>query len=217
MRALRTPWLKAGPLRRVRLFVARRPIVYWMLVVAAAALTAAFIVDRTAAADGAREQWGERRPVVVATADLVPGQVLGDGDTTIAAWPVALLPDDTLASVPAGAVVAQPIGAGEPVRRRRIGRTGAGPVAALLPIGTRGVTVAVGDAPPPVSPGDRVDLVTAGLASNGSLVAADALVVAVDERSVVVAVRVAELPAVATALVDGTVVVAISGDPPAAP
>ena len=217
MRALRTPWLKVRPLRRVRLFVARRPIVYWVLVAGAAALTAAFIVDRTAAADGARQRWGDRRPVVVATVDLAPGLVLGDDNTRTEAWPVALLPDDALRSLPAGAVVAEPIGAGEPVRRRRIGRAGAGPVAALLPIGTRGVTVPVGDAPPPVSPGDRVDVVAAGLASDGSLVAADALVVAVDERSVVVAVRAAELPAVAGALVGGTVVMAISGDPPVTP
>ena len=217
MRALRTPWLHAGPLRRARLFVARRPIVYWLLVAGAAALTAAFILHRTAAADRAREQWGDRRPVVVATADLVPGQVLGDGDTRTEAWPAALLPDDALASAPAGAVVAQPIGAGEPVRRRRIGRAGTGPVAALLPTGTRGVTLPVGDAPPPVSPGDRVDLVATDLVADSSLVAADALVVAVEERSVVVAVRSAELPMVAAALVNATVLVAINGDPPVPP
>ena len=91
------------------------------------------------------------------------------------------------------------------------------PVAALLPAGTRGVTVPFGETTPPVAPGDRVDLMAAGLGLDGTALALDALIVAVDERSVVVAVRAAELPAVAGALVNGTVVVALSGDPPAAP
>jgi hypothetical protein len=42
-------------------------------------------------------------------------------------------------------------------------------------------------------------------------------VVAVRERAVVVAVTTDELPAVAGGVVAGTVVVAVSGDPPAGP
>jgi len=42
-------------------------------------------------------------------------------------------------------------------------------------------------------------------------------VMAVDERAVVVAVTTDELPAVAGGLVEGTVVVAVSGDPPGGP
>jgi Flp pilus assembly protein CpaB len=197
--------------------VARHPLVHWLAVAAAAAITASFILDRTAAADGARQRWGTDRTVVVATVDLVPGQVVGAGDTRTEAWPLALLPDDALRSLPSGAVVAEPIGAGEPLVRRRIGRAGVGPVAALLPAGSRGVHIPVGDAPPRVVPGDRVDLVAGGLALDGTIVASAALVVAVDERSVVVAVDAAELPAVAGALVNSTVVLAIGGDPPAAP
>ena len=41
--------------------------------------------------------------------------------------------------------------------------------------------------------------------------------VAVQDRAVVVAVTADELPAVAGGLVDGTIVVAVSGDPPSAP
>jgi hypothetical protein len=48
-------------------------------------------------------------------------------------------------------------------------------------------------------------------------VARDAQVVQTQERAVVVAVEAAELEAVAGALVNGTVVVAVSGDPPRAP
>ena len=46
------------------------------------------------------------------------------------------------------------------------------------------------------------------------MVATDAEVVAVDARAVVVAVAVDELGAVAGALVAGSVVLAVSGDPP---
>ena len=49
------------------------------------------------------------------------------------------------------------------------------------------------------------------------VVARGAAVVAVQERAVVVAVTADELPPVAGGLVDGTIVVAVSGDPPSAP
>jgi Flp pilus assembly protein CpaB len=215
VRALRSLSLTAGPVRRLRLFVARRPLVYWLLVASVAALTAAFILDRTAAADAARHRWGTQRTIVVATVDLAPGQALGADDTRTEAWPLALVPDDALRSIPAGVVVAEPIAAGEPLRRRRIGRADVGPVAALLPAGTRGVTLPAGDTLPPVVPGDRVDLVAAGLALDSTLVASDALVLVVDERSVVVAVDATELAVVAGALVNATVVLAVTGDPPA--
>ena len=92
-----------------------------------------------------------------------------------------------------------------------------GPVAAVLAAGRRAVTVPVGDTPPAVEPGDRVDLVAAGLALDAQVVARDAQVVQTQERAVVVAVDAAELEAVAGALVNGTVVVAVSGDPPRTP
>ena len=57
----------------------------------------------------------------------------------------------------------------------------------------------------------------AGSALAAQVVARGASVVAVQERAVVVAVTADELPAVAGGLVDGTVVVAVSGDPPIAP
>jgi hypothetical protein len=83
--------------------------------------------------------------------------------------------------------------------------------------GRLAVTLPVGDTPPPVAVGDQVDLVAAGSALAAQVVAHGASVVAVQERAVVVAVTADELSAVAGGLVDGTVVVAVSGDPPIAP
>jgi Flp pilus assembly protein CpaB len=202
-------------LRRFRLFVARRPLVYWLLVGTFAALAASVVVARTSAADAARRSWGDARAVLVATRDLAPGQVLGDGDTRVERWPVALVPVGVLEELGEGTIVSAPIGAGEPIVLRRLGRAGVGPVASLLPPGTRGVTLPTGDTPLPVRPGDHVDVVAADGAGSGQIVASAALVVRSDERAVVVAVDVAELGAVAGALAGGTVVLAVSGDPPA--
>jgi Flp pilus assembly protein CpaB len=116
-----------------------------------------------------------------------------------------------LRTVADGTVIAESVLGGEPLVRARVGRAGAGPVAAVLAPGRRAVAIPVGDAPPPVAVGDQVDLVAAGSALEARVVAVGASVVAVHERSVVVSVAADELPGVAAGMVDGTVVVAVSG------
>jgi pilus assembly protein CpaB len=208
---------RAGPVRQLRLFVARRPVVHWLLIGLAALLTAAFVYSRAAGAEHARQRWGTARSVVVAVRDLPAGHRVEPGDVRRQSWPAALVPTGALSSLDDGVVVAAPVVAGEPVVRSRLGRARAGPVAAALAPGRRAVTLPVGDAPPPVAVGDRVDLVAAGSAMAAQVVARGAAVVAVQERAVVVAVTADELPPVAGGLVDGTIVVAVSGDPPSAP
>jgi Flp pilus assembly protein CpaB len=217
MAALRSRSSRAGPVRQLRLFVARRPLVHWLLIGLAAVLTGAFVYSRAAGAEDARHRWGTARPVVVAVHDLAAGHRIVPGDVRRRSWPAALLPSGALSSLEEGAVVAAPVVAGEPVLRNRLGRARAGPVAAALSPGRRAVTIPVGDTPPSVAAGDQVDLVAAGSAPAAQVVAHGASVMAVDERAVVVAVTTDELPAVAGGLVDGTVVVAVSGDPPGGP
>ena len=203
------------PLRRFRLFVARRPLAYWFLVGLLAAATAGVVLDRTAAADAARQRWGEERPVLVASHDLGPGDVLGAADGHVEHWPAALAPPDALATAGGGEVVAAPIAAGEPVVRHRLGRVGGGPVAGRLPAGTRGVTIPVGEAPPPVRPGDHVDVVGTDVSGAGTVIATGALVVLVDEQAVVIAVEAADVGRVAGAVVAGATVLVVDADPPA--
>ena len=217
MAVLRSRSSRAGPVRQLRLFVARRPVVHWLLIGLAALLTAAFVYSRAAGAEHARQRWGTARSVVVAVRDLPAGHRVEPGDVRRRSWPAALVPAGALSSLDDGVVVAAPVVAGEPVVRSRLGRARAGPVAAALAPGRRAVTLPVGDAPPPVAVGDRVDLVAAGSAMAAQVVARGATVVAVQERAVVVAVTADELPPVAGGLVDGTIVVAVSGDPPSAP
>jgi Flp pilus assembly protein CpaB len=186
-------------------------------VATAAALSAGIVLDRASDAEAARRRWGQDRAVAVAALDLPPGHTVGPADVRVVHWPLAVGPPDALSAVAPGTVVSSAIGAGEPFVPRRLGRSQGGPVAAVLASGRRAVTVPVGDAPPPVEPGDRVDLVAAGLALDARVVARDADVVRRDEHAVTVAVDAADLEAVAGALVNGTVVVAVSGDPPRGP
>jgi Flp pilus assembly protein CpaB len=217
MVALRSRSSRAGPVRHLRLFVARRPVVHWLLIGLAALLTGAFVYSRAAGAEAARHRWGTARSVVVAVRELPAGHRVEPGDVRRRSWPTALVPSGALSSLDDGVVVAAPVMAGEPVVRSRLGRAQAGPVAAALAPGRRAVALPVGDAPPPVAVGDQVDLVAAGSAATAQVVARDASVVAVQSGAVVVAVTTDELPAVAGGLVDGRVVVAVSGDPPIAP
>ena len=214
---LRPPAFAVRPIHRARLTIARHAILYWALVATVAALSAGLVIDKAADAEAARRRWGHDRPVAVATVDLPAGRAVGPTDVRIERWPLAVGPADALGAVAPGTIVSSAIGAGEPFVPHRLGRPQGGPVAAVLAAGRRAVTVPIGDVRPPVEPGDRVDLVAAGLALDAVVVARDAEVVQTTEGAVVVAVDAAEVEAVAGALVNGTVVIAVSGDPPRAP
>jgi Flp pilus assembly protein CpaB len=199
--------------RRLRVALATRPLAYWSLtaLVAAGVAYAAFGVATSAAE--ARAGYGTVVPTLVATAAIAPGQALTDDDTEIRVLPAALVAVGALHSRPPGGVASQPIAAGEPVVALRVGRGGDGPVAALLPDGTRGIAVPADGTGLPLRPGDHVDVVAAvasGAGGAARVVAHDAVVAHVGDRSVVVAVTVADAPAVAQALADGAVVLALS-------
>jgi Flp pilus assembly protein CpaB len=148
--------------------------------------------------------------------DVEPGAALDGTNTEIRELPVALVPDGVLTALPSGATANATLVAGEPVHRRRVGRAGDGPVAAMLPGGTRGLAVPRDDASLPLRPGDRVDVVaafTVGAGGAARLVAAGATVAFVGDRTVVVAVPAERLVDAAQALADGGVVLALSASP----
>jgi Flp pilus assembly protein CpaB len=196
------------PLRRMHVFVARRPPLYWTLVALLAAAPAAVVGSQIAEARRARDQWLERRTILVTRHPIAVGDVLGAADVRARAWPVALLPSGAVESLPEPAVAAAPMAAGEPVVTDRLGRPAVGPVAALVPYGARAVAVPHGGAALPVVVGDRVDVVAA--LDPATVVAADALVVHVDATVAVIAVDTADVPGTASAVAAGTVVLALS-------
>ncbi len=199
------------PLRRLQLFVARWPPLYWTLVAALAAVPAVVIGLQVADARRARDGWLERRPVLVTTRPIAPGESLTGADVERREWPRVLLPDGSLDELPAPAVAAAPIAAGEPVVAARLGRPAASAVASLVPDGGRGVALPRGTAPLPLAVGDRVDVVAAVEPDAADVVAHRALVVYVDAATVVVAVTVDELPGTAAAAAAGAAVLALSG------
>lgn len=202
------------PLRRMHVFVARWPPLYWSLVALLAAAPAVVVGLQYAEARRAREAWLDRRSILVTRHAVSIGDVLDAGDVETRPWPVALLPEGALDSLPAPAVAAAPMAAREPVVSSRLGRPASSPVAALVPAGARAVAVPRGTAPLPLAVGDTVDVISALDAEAASVVATSAQVVHVDASTAVVSVEADELPATAAAIVTGGVTLALSGAPP---
>jgi Flp pilus assembly protein CpaB len=204
--------------RLVPRWIRRHRGLYWLAAIALAAVTANAITSALNRAEAARAGWGETRSVVVAQRRLDVGVVVRNGDVTIASWPAALVPRGAAADAgdAVGRTVVEVIEPDEPMLVGRLAPDGLRGVAALVPSGWRALALPVGPAALPLSVGDRVDLVAAvggtdpAASQSPSFVLADnALVVAVDERSVTVAVRADDAPRVALGIVTGSVVPAL--------
>jgi Flp pilus assembly protein CpaB len=183
-----------------------------------AGFTANAISSALSRAEAARAGWGETRSVLVAQHRLDVGDVIGEGDIAAASWPAAVVPRGAVpgARDAVGRTVVQVIEPGEAVLAARLAPEGLHGVAALVPPGWRALALPAGPAPLPLSVGDRIDLVAAvggtdeAASQSPSFVLADnAVVVAVDERSVTVAVRAEDAPRVALGIVTGSVVPAL--------
>jgi Flp pilus assembly protein CpaB len=202
--------------RRLRIMLATRPLAYWSLTVLVAGTVGYAMYSVVASAQAAKAGFGTLQAVVVAVQDVEPGAALDATNTEVRELPVALVPDGVLTALPDGATANTTLLAGEPVPRRRVGRAGDGPVAAMLPDGTRGLAVPRDESSLPLRPGDRVDVVaalTVGAGGAARLVAEGVAVAHVGERSVVVAVPAERLVDAAQALADGGVVLALSASP----
>jgi len=193
-----------------------RPVTRWFLT-GLVVVVAATVVQRTSAgAADARHRWGDTRTVAVARHRIPIGAVIDGDAVTTQHWPVAVVPDGALADVPSGRTATAAIEAGEAVLAARVAPDGLRGAAALVPAGWRALAIPVAPTVIALAVGDHVDLVAgfdvAGATTDRSpslTVARDALVVAVDEQRVTVAVRDDEAERVAFAIVAGTVVPAL--------
>ena len=185
-------------LRRAR----RSLVLRWVAVAVAAALVAVEAASVGAAARAARDRWGEVAPFAVAVTRLEAGDRIGADDVVVELRPVAVVPDEALASAPVGRVVSATVLAGEVLVADRVAPGGTSATAALVPEGWRAIAVPASPAPP-VEPGDRVDVLAP------DVVAEDAVVVHVDDDVVTVAVSAADAPAVAEAATVAFVVIAL--------
>jgi len=189
---------------RLRMPRLRHPVPFWLAAVALTALTTATVARASGAAVAERERWGVRVPVVVAAVDHEPGDPLRGA---VELRPAATVPEGALAALEDGAVVARWIGAGEIVLAARLAPAGLSPIAGRLPPRTRGVAVPIGIAPLPVEVGDRVDVF------GSSLLTVAALVVAVSEEAVTIAVAERDAADVAYEAAAGTVTLVLTSMP----
>ena len=213
MRTRRRVTVRRRPLvRRLRYHPATRWLVVGMVV-----MVAATVVHRASAgAADARHRWGDTRTVAVARHRIPIGATIGADDVTTQSWPVALVPEGALDVAPSGRTATATIEAGEAVVAGRVAPDGLHGTTALVPAGWRALAIPVAPTVIALAVGDHVDLVAgfdvAGANADRSpslTVARDALVVAVDEQRVTVAVRDDEAERVAFAVVAGTVVPAL--------
>jgi pilus assembly protein CpaB len=199
-----------APFGRAARRALRSLAVRWIVVAAAAAGAAAQAAAVAADAEAARAAWGDTLEVVVAVRDLPAGRRLATGDVRVEARPVAVIPAEAVRAIPAGATLRALVVAGEVLVDSRVAPAGLSGVAALVPEGWRAVAVPTsgagfGSPAPPLHVGDRVDLVAP------DVVAAGALVVAVGDDAVTVAVPARDAPAVAEIVATMLVTIALRG------
>jgi Flp pilus assembly protein CpaB len=171
----------------LRRLIARHRWMRWIPVIACSAGFLLTAHASTTDADAARDAWGRRRTVWIASRDLEPGTPI---DAELTELPAVAVPDSAVDLSPIGRIAVQRIGAGETLTDVDVGRDGPLP---LLPIGWR--AVAVRESPASGSaPGDRVDVV-----SEGVVLVEDALIVELLGDAILVGVPARAAPLVALA------------------
>jgi Flp pilus assembly protein CpaB len=207
-----------------------RPLTRRAGVAALAAVTGLTVASLVSSTDRARQRWGASRPVAVATRDLHAGEVVDAAAVEVRDLPRVAVAARALDHLPAGAVVRDPVAAGEPLVPSRLAPLGLTGTAALVPDGHRAVAVPLGPAgAPPLAIGDRVDVLavvgtapgdghagadggpTRGATEPAFPVAEAAQVVDVTEGSVTLAVPTDDAARVALVATQGLGVLALAG------
>ncbi len=177
---------------RARLVLARRPWIYWVVVVVLAVAAASSVRSEMASIASERDTWGSASSVLVARHQLEPGDPI---TADLVSLPLAALPDGALTDEPTGAVVRQRVAAGEILTRLDV-TSRPGP-AALAEPGT--VVVALSD---PLAR-DVVVGLNVQVTADGLVVADAARVTGVVDNVIFVAVDTDEAPTVAAAAQQG--------------
>lgn len=178
---------------RVRLALARRPWIHWVVVAGLATGLGVGVDRRLAEVDRERATWGDTRTVLVADTDLAPDAPITVTPTEL---PVAAVPERALTELPSGARLRQHVAAGEVLvdldvtaRPGPAARASAGSiVVAVTDPSARHVTIGV----------------TVAIAADGSMLAARATVVDLADDVVFVAVDAGDAATVAAAAHDGS-------------
>ena len=189
---------------RIRIVFARHPFAYWACVATFSLWVAISVNSALAGAQHQRESWGHSEAVLVATKPVEPGELLTSA-VALRDIPIALKPPAALGALPSGATARQRIEVGEVLVGLDIGH-GDGPLA-MLPDNWLALVVE-SDNSPMFSIGDSA-VVLAG----GQIIAADAIVIEVTDRGVVVGVPSDSAGPVADAANQHIATVALSANP----
>lgn len=158
-------------MQKVRYYVRRLPIVYWVGAVALVLCTGLAVARVAGNAEAAAAQFGSLRPVPVAAHDVPVGTALRASDVTMRRLPRAVIPHGDVSSS-AGAVLGRialvPLSEGEVVTAAKVAPTGLTGISALLAASTgtgdaamadvRALAIPTTPATPPLQRGDHVDL-----------------------------------------------------------
>jgi len=194
-----------------RLWLRRRPLVWWLAVLGLSLAVGVTIDGSLSRAEADAQRFGPSVHVAVARIDLAAGALAGPATVELWPWPERLVPAGALREVPDDRVVTQPVLAGEPVVTDRLGTD------SLVPPGSRALALPTGPGALGLRVGDRVDVLATFdplVAPAGEdptvTVARVATVVSVRARSITVAVSEAEAPRVALALSQATITLALT-------
>ncbi len=193
-----------------RLTLRRRPLAYWCITVLVATAAAVLVGTLTARAEAAAARYGGLRPVAVMSHQVGAGDEVDAGDVRIEQVPRAFVPEGSLSTAPDGRTALGPLYPGEVLLAERLAPDGVHGVAALLPEGTRAMAVPAGPGALRVRTGDLVDVLATAPDGASRVVADAATVVDAGDATTTVAVQVGDAPAVATALTQATVTLALA-------
>jgi hypothetical protein len=183
--AAHTQW-RALHTRHLTLFLTSRKA-QTLSVLGVSAVCAVFVLMSLLSATRTREQWTQSRQVVVATVDLIPGDVLTANNTHLISLPHAVVSSDALEELPDHASVRLALRSHTVLTTSLIATRNE---VAQIPTGWRIVALPTSLSTPPLVVGDAVEIVggTTVIASSGLVASLDPLTVAVpSEVSAIVA------------------------------
>ena len=186
----------------------------WTITAIGAIALSIVSMNTIGAAQRARTRWGDTTPVAIASRAIAPGEILGDGDIELVDRPAVMIPADAITHDAIGRTVIAAIAPDEVIVELRLAPIGRDGADALTPIGSLGFAIPIDVTTPRLSIGDHVDVfapsATASKATTATRIAKSATVTDIADRTVTIAVGESQAPAVARALLDTAVVLALS-------
>lgn len=195
---------------RTRILLGRRPWIVWALVGAGSLAAALAVNGEVADVRAERARWGETRRVLVATGPVAAGTPAAAAAVEPRTLPLAAIPHSAVDEIDGTATIARDLVEGEVLVPADIGGGDARFV--LAPPGHVLVAIPRPDVVVPLAPGDSVDVTVVD--ADGQVSGTPAVVVALTEAVLTVAVAPGSAALVATAAADASAppgIVLVSG------